>query len=113
MKTVQPKAVGTPHDDSGNPPGPDAAAEDQAEPRKETTAPMPRPTRHNRNAEVDFRDENRSNATHASTTDADTRLYKNSPGTGAMLYFTGHALMENRHGLVAEGDQAQADGHAK
>jgi hypothetical protein len=23
-----------------------------------------------------------------------------SPGTGAMLYFIGHALMENRYGLM-------------
>jgi hypothetical protein len=57
---------------------------------------MPRPTRQNRNAEVDFRGEKRSNATHASTTDPDARLYRKSPGTGAMLCFIGHALMENR-----------------
>ena len=54
---------------------------------------MPHPTRQNRNAEVDFRGEKRSNATHASTTDPDARLYKKSQGIGAMLCFFGHALM--------------------
>ena len=74
---------------------------------------MPRPTRQHRNAEVDFRGEKRSNATHASTTDPDARLYKKSPGTGAMLCFIGHALMENRTGLIVQGDLTQADGHAE
>ncbi len=73
---------------------------------------MPRPIRHNRNAEIDFRGEKRSNAAHASTTDPDARLSKKSPGTGAMLCFMGHALMENRSGLVAQGDLTQADSHA-
>jgi hypothetical protein len=82
----------------------------------ETTAetdPMPRNTKLHRNAEVDSKDEKRSNATHASTTDPDTRLHKKSPGTGAMLCFIGHALMENRNGLIVPGDLTQADGHAE
>lgn len=62
---------------------------------------------------VDFRSEKRSNATHASTADPDERLYKKSPGTGAMLCFIGHALMENRSGLIVQGDLTQADGHAE
>ena len=61
---------------------------------------MTRPARRDRNAEVDFRGERRSNATHASTTDPDARLYRKSPGTGAMLCFMGHTLMENRTGLI-------------
>lgn len=73
----------------------------------------PRATRQNRNAEVDFRGEKRSNATHVSTTDPDARLYKKSPGTGAMLCFIGHALMENRSGLIVQGDLTRADGHAE
>ena len=94
MKSFQPKADDTAPDDE--------------------TTPMPRPTRHqSRNAEVDFRGEKRSNATHASTTDPDARLYKKSPGTGAMLCFMGHALMENRSGLIVQGDLTQADGHAE
>ena len=74
---------------------------------------MPRPNHRNRNAEVDFKGEKRSNATHASTTDSEARLYKKSPGTGAALCFMGHALMENRHGLIVQGDLTQADGHAE
>ena len=30
-----------------------------------------------------------------------------------MLCFIGHALMENRHGFVVQGDLTQADGHAE
>jgi hypothetical protein len=30
--------------------------------------------------------------------------YKKSPGTGAMLCFIGHALMENRSGLIVQGE---------
>lgn len=40
---------------------------------------MLRNTSRNRNAEVDFKGEKHSNATHASTTDPDARLYKKSP----------------------------------
>ena len=74
---------------------------------------MPRPTRQNRNAEVDFRGEKRSNAPHVSKTRPEARLYKKSPGTGAALCFIGHALMENRSGLIVQSDQTQADGHAE
>lgn len=47
------------------------------------------------------------------TTDPDARLYKKSPGTSAMLCYIGHALMENRSGLIVQGDLTQADGHAE
>ena len=112
MKSFQPKADDTPPDDDpGSPPGPDSSAKDQAQTTE--TDPMSRPTRQSRTAEVDFRGEKRSNATHASTTDPDARLYKKSPGTGAMLSFIGHALMENRNGLIVQGDLTQADGQAE
>lgn len=75
--------------------------------------PCPAPTRQHRNAEVDARGEERSHATHVSATDPDARLYKTSPGTGAMLCFIGHALMENRSGLIVQGDLTRADGHAE
>ncbi|WP_051312631.1 IS5 family transposase [Pseudodonghicola xiamenensis] len=114
MKSFQPKATDTPSDDDpGGPSGQDNPTEDHPEPTPSETDPMSRPTRQNRNAEVDFRGEKRSNATHASTTDPDARLYKKSPGTGAMLCFIGHALMENRNGLIVQGDLTQADGHAE
>mgnify|MGYP002653037287 CR=1 FL=1 len=114
MKSFQPKAGDTPPDnDPGSPPGPDATAEDQPEPSAPKTTTMPRPIRHNRNAEVDFRGEKRTNATHVSTTDPDARLYKKSPGTGAVLCFMGHVLMENQNGFIVLGDLTQADGHAE
>lgn len=114
MKSFQPKADDAPPDDDpGSPHAPDATAEDHPEPTEPETAPMSRPTRRNRNPEVDFKGEKRSNATHASTTDPEARLYKKSPGTGAMLCFIGHALMENRSGLIVQGDLSQADGHAE
>jgi transposase len=112
MKSFQPKVGDAPHeDDPGSPPGADTLTEDQ--PQATETDPMPRQGRQNRNAEVDFRGEKRTNATHASTTDPDARLYKKSPGIGAMLCFIGHALMENRSGLIVQGDLTQADGHAE
>lgn len=115
MKSFQPKAGKTPPDEAGpgDPPDLDGPAEDHPAPTDPEIAPMPRNNRQNRNAEVDFRGEKRSNTTHASTTDPDARLYKKSPGTAAMLCFMGHALMENRHGFIVQGDLTQADGHAE
>ena len=74
---------------------------------------MPCASHQHRNAEVDFRGEKRSNATHVSTTDPGARLYKKSPGTGALLCCMGRALMENRSGLIVQGDLTQADDHAE
>ncbi len=115
MKSFQARerATSDGDDDPGGPPDtsvPPAFPHDQA-----TAEPdqMPRPTRRNRNAEVDFRGERRSNATHASTTDPEARLFKKSPGTGAMLCFMGHSLMENRSGLIVQADLTRADGHAE
>lgn len=113
MKSFQPKSEDTPPED-GDPGNPPADCSDAApnQPHPET-ALTPRPTRRDRNAEVDFRGEKRSNATHASTTDPEARLYKKSPGTGAMLCFMGHTLMENRSGLIVQADLTRADGHAE
>ncbi len=66
-----------------------------------------------RNAEVDFRGERRSNETHASMTDPDARLFRKSRGTGAVLCFMGHALMENRSGLVVDAELTRATGTAE
>jgi hypothetical protein len=55
-----------------------------------------------RNAEVNFRGQKRSNETHASVTDPDGRLYRKGEGKEAKLCYMGHALMENRNGLVVE-----------
>ncbi len=56
-----------------------------------------------RNANTDFRGEKRSNDTHASTTDPDSRLYRKSYGVASKLSYAGHVLMDNRHGLAVAG----------
>ena len=117
MKSFQPRPQDAPPDDGG-PGEPPAAAPDRSadQPAPETAAetrPMPEPARRDRNAEVDFRGERRSNATHASTTDPDARLFRKSRGTGAILCFMGHTLMENRNGLIVQAELTHADGHAE
>lgn len=66
-----------------------------------------------RNGEVDYRGEPRSNETHASTTDADARLYKKAAGQAAKLCHIGHALMENRNGLIVDTSLTKATGTAE
>jgi len=66
-----------------------------------------------RNGESDFHGQKRSNETHASTTDPDARLLRKSAGQEAKLCFMGHALMENRNGLVVDACLTRADGHAE
>lgn len=53
-----------------------------------------------KNPTIDFKNEKRSNETHRSTTDPDARIYQKSKGTGYKMALLGHALMENRSGLV-------------
>jgi transposase len=65
------------------------------------------------NPSVNFRGERRTNATHASTTDPDARLYKKAAGQEAKLCFLGHVLMENRHGLVVNATVTPATGTAE
>ena len=50
------------------------------------------------NPSVDFHGERRSNATHQSTTDPESRLLRKGKGKEAKLVFIAHALMENRNG---------------
>ncbi len=66
-----------------------------------------------RNADVDFKGQKRSNDTHASTTDPEARLYRKGPGKEARLSFMGHALAENRHGLVVGTTATTATGTAE
>jgi transposase len=66
-----------------------------------------------RNGERDFHGEKRRNATHASTTDPEAKLYRKGPGKEAKLSFMGHALMENRNGLVVDGRVSEAHGTAE
>lgn len=52
------------------------------------------------NPEVDFKGERRRNDTHASTTDPQAQLARKGAGKESRLAYAGHALMENRNGLV-------------
>ena len=66
-----------------------------------------------RNAERDFRGERRSNATHASVTDADARLYRKGQGQSSRLCFMGHLLMENGNALIVDAALTEASGTAE
>jgi transposase len=65
------------------------------------------------NPSVDFHQDKRSNATHQSTTDPEARLFKKGKGKEAKLCFLGHALMENRHGLLVDFQLSEASGTAE
>jgi IS5 family transposase len=62
---------------------------------------------------ADFRDQKRGNDTHQSTTDPDLRLYKKSYGKESKLSYLGHALVENRNGLIIAAMMTHADGYAE
>ena len=66
-----------------------------------------------RNVERDWRGQTWSNATHASVTDPDARLYRKAKGRPAQLCYMGHALMENRNGFAVEAHLTHADGTAE
>jgi IS5 family transposase len=66
-----------------------------------------------RNPSVDFKGERRTNATHRSTTDPEAKLFRKGDGVGAFLCHSGHALTENRHGLVMSVRVDEAKGTAE
>jgi len=61
----------------------------------------------------DWRGERRSNDTHASTTDPDSRLYRKSHAAPALPSYLGHVLTDNRHGLVVNVQASLAGGTAE
>lgn len=66
-----------------------------------------------RNPDVNYRGEKRRNDTHESKTDPDARLCRKGRQTGAQLGYMGHALMENRNGLVVDVRVTHATGKAE
>lgn len=66
-----------------------------------------------RNGERDYHGEKRANDTHASTTDPDAKLYRKGNGQAAKLSYMGHALMENRSGLIVQATLTRASGTAE
>ena len=65
------------------------------------------------NPTVDFHGEERSNKTHQSTTDPEALLARKGAGKEAKLSYSGHVLMENRNGMVADVDVLPANGTAE
>ena len=55
-----------------------------------------------RNEKRDFHGAQWTNETHGSVTDPDARLYRKGRGKEAKLCYMGHALMENRNGLLVD-----------
>jgi hypothetical protein len=94
MKSVRPKSLSSGDHPSNGSDGPPAAGG-------------------GRNREADFHGQKRSNATHASSTDPEARIYKKGPGKEAKLCFMGHGLMENRNGLLVDACLTAADGHGE
>jgi transposase len=65
------------------------------------------------NPSVDFHGEKRSNQTHESTTDPESRLARKGKGKESKLSFSGHVLMENRNGLCVDFRLTGATGYAE
>jgi transposase len=65
------------------------------------------------NPTVNFHGERRSNQTHQSRTDPDSRLFRKANGHEAKLAYLGEVLLENRHGLVVNAIAVPATGTAE
>ena len=65
------------------------------------------------NPTVNFRGERRTNKTHTSTTDPESRLAKKRAGKEAKLSYAAHTLMENRNGMVVDLQVTLATGTAE
>ena len=127
FKSFKPKAEpsATPPDDpSGDPPTPSpssknttdtrtAEARDGADKMTKAASATTPVAEIGRNVERDFRGTVWSNATHASVTDPDARLFRKGKGKPAQLCFMGHALMENRNGFAVEAELTHADGYGE
>lgn len=73
----------------------------------------PPPPDRSSNPTVNYRREKRSNRTHESVTDPESRLFKKSRGAEARLGYLGHLLTDNRNGLVVDVRLTQATGTAE
>ena len=70
--------------------------------RRKDERPEDRDPPESGNPTVNFYGEKRRSETHASTTDPESRLACKGNNHEAKLYFLGHVLMENRHGLLID-----------
>jgi transposase len=65
------------------------------------------------NPTVNFHGEKRTNDTHESTTDPQSKLYRKSRSHEAKLSYSGNVLMENRNGLIVDLRVEPATGYAE
>ena len=80
------------------------------QPKNEKDAPSPDDAG---NPTVDFRGEQRSNATHESKSDPDALLARKGAGKEAKLSYCGNLLVENRNGLIVDSCVWEATGTAE
>lgn len=80
---------------------------------RQKESPPPEPPDDPGNPTVNFHGETRSNETHQSTTDPESRLYRKGRGQASKLAYLGHVLMENRNGLVVDTRVTPAHGRAE
>jgi Transposase DDE domain/Transposase domain (DUF772) len=125
FKSFKPKAAATGEPPPADPPPPDAGNADgtgttetttktgAGETSEMTKADTTCQTEIGRNVERDWRGQKWSNATHASVTDPDARLYRKAKGRPAQLCYMGHTLMENRNGFAVGAHLTHADGTAE
>ncbi len=121
FKSFKPKAAATGSPPPGDPPPPDkgygggpAGAQTGSTSKAAGEASeMSKAVEIGRNVERDWRGQTWSNATHASVTDPDARLYRKAKGRPAQLCYMGHALTENRNGFVVEATLTLASGTAE
>ncbi len=115
MKNFQPRAEAAPPDDAGRAirpnPTPPHNRPRNARSRDRPDAPLhsPQPQRRDRLQGREALERHPC----LDRSPSRTRLYKKPPGTGAILCFMGHVLMENRSGLIVQGGLTRADGHAE
>jgi transposase len=62
---------------------------------------------------TNFHGQKRTNDTHESKSDPESRLYRKAAGREAKLSYMGHVTMENRNGLAVAGMVTQANGTAE
>src|SRR5436190_2863462 len=77
--------------------------------RRKDECPQPPPDDPG-NPTVDFHGESRRNDTHQSPTYPEAMLARKGAGREAKLSYAGHVLLDNRHGLVANGCVTSATG---
>ncbi len=86
------------------------ASQKSFQPKQEKPAPPPDDPG---NPTVNFRGERRSNETHESKTDPDALLARKSQGKESKLSYSGNLLVENRNGLIVDGEVFVANGTAE